>query len=212
MVDVLQGDQFTSGQTRGEWLAGTGEVLVSDDNQRGYVDACELFRCERLASSLHDRRERHAVVAGLFGVLHEEAREVVLLGRGTLERANQTRVARFVRGFDRVATDARHDQLVDPSRMIDRQAKKRQRTERKTHRGHRFVGQNIEDPFGEVGVTLGIVGFGCVPMTQEVDSDHPQARVLKQISETGGSPRRVERPTPAMHQNDRMPHTGQDSP
>lgn len=192
MVDVLQGDQFTSRQTRGEWLAGTGEVLVSDDNQRGYVDACELLRCERLASSLHDRRKRHAVVAGLIGVLHEEAREVVLLGRGTLERANQTRVARLVRGFDRVATDARHDQLVDPSRMIDRQAKKRQRTERKTHRGHRFVGQDIEDPFGEVGVTLGIVGFGRGPVTEEIDPDYIPSRILQKIGESRRLPGRVE--------------------
>ncbi len=212
MIDTAKGYEPRIGDPGTERFARTGEIPITDDDERGTGHTVELVVGEGRSFALHDGRQGDPVVSRLVGVLYEQPGQVVLLRGGPLERRDEPLVRVAVGDLDGVTTDPGENELRQASRMIDRQTQKSQGTQGEADGVDRLLRKSFPDPGGEVGVGLGIVGFRSGPVSEQVDSDHRATGILEKIDETRRTPRRIEGTTPAMNQNDGMFHADQDSP
>jgi hypothetical protein len=82
----------------------------------------------------------------------------------------------------------------------------RDRPEREADGIGRFCRQRLGDALRQVAVRRRIVWLGGTAMPEQIDADHFTTGVTEQFRESTVAPRRLERTTPAVDENDGCRH------
>lgn len=219
MIDAGQRDEPSVGKKIEERLARSGEIVFADDDQCRTRDASEFVWREGRTFSFEDGCQSQEVVSGLEGVLHEESSDVARRGvigvfsiwtRLSLQSGHDGEMRRGVGWFEDISAYSGKHQTVHSVRVSHGESKNRHCAEGESDEITGRFRQDVEDASSEIVVSVGLVRFGCVPVTEQVHTDHRCTGIAKQIDETTGLPRGFEGTSPSVDEDDRMLCIGRD--